>query len=215
MDRVDHIKQVGDKLNKVGCGFCPMKWLHETLYLHTGDNHSCYHPKPQHIPLEEIEKDPSALHNTEWKKQQRKTMLEGGRPEECYYCWNIEDLEGDQISDRMIHSSSEWAEPEIENISKMPWQQNINPRYLEVSFGNGCNYRCGYCCPQASTMWMDEIKKHGNYDLTYNQYGIEFLDRGRYYAPKDDNPYIEAFWKWWPIYVRIYIHLELQAESLS
>tara|TARA_B100002019_G_C21182197_1_gene554296 strand:- start:5 stop:1141 length:1137 start_codon:yes stop_codon:yes gene_type:complete len=125
-------------------------------------------------------------------------MLEGGRPEECYYCWNIEDLEGDQISDRMIHSSSEWAEPEIENISKMPWQQNINPRYLEVSFGNGCNYRCGYCCPQASTMWMDEIKKHGNYDLTYNQYGIEFLDRGRYYAPKDDNPYIEAFWKWWP-----------------
>ena len=58
MDRVDHIKQVGDKLNKVGCGFCPMKWLHETLYLHTGDNHSCYHPKPQHIPLEEIEKDP-------------------------------------------------------------------------------------------------------------------------------------------------------------
>ena len=198
MDRVDHIKQVGDKLNKVGCGFCPMKWLHETLYLHTGDNHSCYHPKPQHIPLEEIEKDPSALHNTEWKKQQRKTMLEGGRPEECYYCWNIEDLEGDQISDRMIHSSSEWAEPEIENISKMPWQQNINPRYLEVSFGNGCNYRCGYCCPQASTMWMDEIKKHGNYDLTYNQYGIEFLDRGRYYAPKDDNPYIEAFRKWWP-----------------
>ena len=198
MDRVDHIKQVGNKLNKVGCGFCPMKWLHETLYLHTGDNHSCYHPKPQHIPLEEIKKDPSALHNTEWKKQQRKTMLEGGRPEECYYCWNIEDLQGDQISDRMIHSSSEWAVSEIDNISKMPWQQNVNPKYLEVSFGNGCNYRCGYCCPQASTMWMDEIKKHGNYDLTYNQYGIEFLDRGRYYAPKDENPYIEAFWKWWP-----------------
>ncbi len=198
MDRVDHIKEVRDKLNNVGCGFCPMKWLHETLYLHTGDNHSCYHPRPQHIPLEEIEKDPSALHNTDWKKQQRKTMLEGGRPDECYYCWNIEDLEGDQISDRMIHSASDWAEPEIEKISKMPWQENINPRYLEVSFGNGCNYRCGYCCPQASTMWMDEIKKHGNYDLTYNQYGIEFLDRGRYYAPKDENPYIEAFWKWWP-----------------
>ena len=171
-----------------------MKWLHETLYLHTGDN-----PLFQihNIFLEEIERS-SALHNTDWKKQHRKTMLEGGRPDECYYCWNIEDLEGDQISDRMIHSASDWAEPEIEKISKMPWQENINPRYLEVSFGNGCNYRCGYCCPQASTMWMDEIKKHGNYDLTYNQYGIEFLDRGRYYAPKDDNPYIEAFWKWWP-----------------
>ena len=38
MDRVDLIKEVRDKLNNVGCGFCPMKWLHETLYLHTGDN---------------------------------------------------------------------------------------------------------------------------------------------------------------------------------
>ena len=47
-------------------------------------------------------------------------------------------------------------------------------------------------------MWMEEIKKHGNYDLTYNQYGINFLKNGTYYGPKDDNPYIEAFWKWWP-----------------
>lgn len=198
MQNVEHIKQTRDRLNKVGPGFCAMKWLHQTLYLHTGDNHSCYHPRPHHIPLVEIEADPSALHNTEHKKQQRKTMLEGGRPDECYYCWNIEDLEGEHISDRMIHSSSNFAVDEIENLAKLPWDAPVNPRYLEVSFGNGCNYRCGYCCPQASTLWMDEIKKHGNYDLTYNQYGLEFLDQGRYYGPKDDNPYIEAFWKWWP-----------------
>jgi organic radical activating enzyme len=47
-------------------------------------------------------------------------------------------------------------------------------------------------------MWTEEIKKHGNYDLTYNQYGIEFMTNGTYYGPKDENPYIEAFWKWWP-----------------
>jgi hypothetical protein len=187
MHNVKHIKNIKDRLNKVGCGFCAMKWLHQTLYLHTGDNHSCYHPRPHHIPLDEIAKDPSALHNTNFKKQQRKTMLEGDRPEECYYCWNIEDLEGDHISDRMIHSASDFAEPLIEELADLPWDQNVNPRYLEVSFGNGCNYRCGYCSPQASTMWMDEIKKHGNYDLTYNQYGIEFLEQGRYYGPKDDN----------------------------
>ena len=64
MSRVDDIKDVRDRLNKVGKGFCAMKWLHETLYLHTGDNHSCYHPRPQRIPLEEIAADPSALHNT-------------------------------------------------------------------------------------------------------------------------------------------------------
>ncbi len=197
-NRVIHIKKVRDRLNAVSPSFCAMKWLHQTLYLHTGDNHSCYHPRPHHIGLDEIAKDPSALHNTQWKKEQRKKMLEGERPQECYYCWNIEDLPGDHISDRMIHSSSDFAEPLIEKLAELPWDAPINPRYLEVSFGNGCNYRCGYCCPQASTMWMEEIKKHGNYDLTYNQYGIEFLDSGNYYGPKDENPYIEAFWKWWP-----------------
>ena len=198
MQNVEHIKQTRDRLNKVGPGFCAMKWLHQTLYLHTGDNHSCYHPRPHHIPLVEIEADPSALHNTNFKKQARKEMLEGKRPSECYYCWNIEDLKGDHISDRMIHSSSNFAVDEIEKIAELPWDAPINPRYLEVSFGNGCNYRCGYCSPQASTLWMDEIKKHGNYDLTYNQYGLDFLDQGRYYGPKEENPYIEAFWKWWP-----------------
>lgn len=196
--RVIHIKNVRDRLNKVGPGFCAMKWLHQTLYLHTGDNHSCYHPRPHHIPLDEIAKDPSALHNTQWKKEQRKTMLEGGRPDECYYCWNIEDLPGEHISDRMIHSSSDFAAPHIEKLAELPWDAPINPRYLEVSFGNNCNYRCGYCSPQASTLWMEEIKKFGNHDLTYNQYGIEFLKTGTYYGPKDENPYIEAFWKWWP-----------------
>lgn len=196
--KVQFVKSVRDRLNAVSPSFCTMKWLHQTLYLHTGDNHSCYHPRPHRIPLEEIAVDPSALHNTQYKKEQRKKMLEGERPEECYYCWNIEDLEGEHFSDRMFHSSSSFSEPIIEAVGKFPWDRNINPRYLEVSFGNGCNYRCGYCCPQASTLWMDEIKKNGNYDLTYNQYGIEFLKGGSYYGPKDENPYIEAFWKWWP-----------------
>lgn len=195
---ISHIKSVRDRINAVSPSFCAMKWLHQTLYLHTGDNHSCYHPRPHHIPLDEIAVDVSALHNTKLKKEQRKKMLEGTRPEECYYCWNIEDLPGEHISDRMIHSSSDFSEPLIEEIAKLPWDAPINPRYLEVSFGNGCNYRCGYCCPQASTMWMEEIKKHGNYDLTYNQYGIDFLKHGSYYGPKDENPYIEAFWRWWP-----------------
>lgn len=196
--RVEFIKNVRDRLNAVSPSFCTQKWLHQTLYLHTGDNHSCYHPRPHHIPLEEIKIDASALHNTKWKKEQRKKMLEGERPGECYYCWNIEDLPGEHISDRMIHSASTYSHPIIEEVGKLPWDQHVNPRYLEISFGNGCNYRCGYCCPQASTLWMEEIKEHGNYDLTYNQYGIEFLKSGTYYGPKDENPYVEAFWRWWP-----------------
>lgn len=196
--KLQYIKLVRDKLNTKSPSFCTMKWLHQTLYLHTGDTHSCYHPRPHHIPLEEIADNPSALHNTKHKKLQRKMMLEGERPKECYYCWNIEDLPGEHISDRAIHSASDYSVPIIDEVAALPWDQDINPKFLEISFGNSCNFRCGYCGPQASTQWMEETKKHGNYNLTYNQYGIEFLKTGTYYGPKDDNPYIDAFWKWWP-----------------
>ena len=58
---LDEVRNTRDKLNKVGKGFCLMKWQTETLYLHTGDNHSCYHPRPHRIPLEEIAANPSAF----------------------------------------------------------------------------------------------------------------------------------------------------------
>ena len=144
--QIQFFKSVKDRLDTVGPGFCTMKWLHQTLYLHTGDNHSCYHPKPHHIQLDEIAGNPAALHNTKWKKQQRKDMLEGERPKECYYCWNIEDLPGEHYSDRVLHSGGNpWSETAIETIAKLPWNADVNPKYLEVSFGNNCNFRCGYC----------------------------------------------------------------------
>lgn len=197
---IDRVKETRDTLNEIGCGFCLMKWYKQTLYLHTGDNHSCYHPRPHHIDAKAVQYDPSQLHNTAQKKEQRKIMLEGGRPDECYYCWNVEDLEGEHFSDRMFHSASGWldAKVETEKLKKMPWNANVNPKYLEVSFGNGCNFKCGYCSPQASSLWVDEIKKHGNYDISYNQYGIEFIEEGTFYADNEENPYVDAFWKWWP-----------------
>ena len=73
---IEIIQDTRDQLNKVGKGFCLAKWNMETLYLHMGDNHSCYHPRPHHIGLDEIAVDPSALHNTKWKKEQRKSKEE-------------------------------------------------------------------------------------------------------------------------------------------
>ena len=199
---IDRVKETRDILNEVGCGFCLMKWYKQTLYLHTGDNHSCYHPRPHHIPEKSIINNPSALHNTEQKKQMRKLMLENERPDECYYCWNVEDLEGEHYSDRMFHSSSFWldAKEETEKIvKKLPWNANVNPKYLEISFGNGCNFKCGYCAPQASSLWVEEIEKHGNYDISFKQqYSTDFIRNGTYYKDNEDNPYVTAFWEWWP-----------------
>ena len=80
------------RLDSVSPSLCLAKWKQVSLHLTTGLNNSCYHPPLHRIPVQEIKRNPGALHNTEHKKQQRKLMLQGERPGECQYCWNMEDL---------------------------------------------------------------------------------------------------------------------------
>ena len=61
-----------EKLNSVGCGFCLAKWTQVTIHLQMGRTHSCHHPDTHIIPLEELENNPSALHNTKFKKSKEK-----------------------------------------------------------------------------------------------------------------------------------------------
>jgi hypothetical protein len=131
------IRNIKIKIEKeVGPSFCLAKWHHVTVYLQSGETHSCYHPKPHKIPLEELSNNPSALHNTNEKKLERKLMLEGKKPEGCNYCWNIESMGPDYISDRHLRNSSIFTEERYQQTSKGSWDQNINPEYMEINFGN-------------------------------------------------------------------------------
>ena len=109
------------KLDKVGCGFCLAKWTQVTVHLQNGHTHSCHHPKTHKIPLEELKRNPSALHNTIFKKKRRKEMLQGGRPKECDYCWNIED-NSDRFSDRVFKSQESWSLPHYDEIKNTDWR---------------------------------------------------------------------------------------------
>lgn len=196
-----------DKLNAISPSFCAAKWNQVTLHLQTGHNHSCHHPQTHKIPLDELASDPSALHNTHFKKLQRKKMLEGVRPSECDYCWRVEDSGPDAISDRTYKSSEPWARPYIDTIKDLPWDANVAPTYLEVSFSSVCNFKCSYCSPEVSSKWMEEIERFGPYP-TSNQFGnIQWLQhKNAMPIPHNqDNPYVDAFWKWWP---EIYTTLE-------
>lgn len=190
-----------DRLNNVSHSFCVAKWKQVTLHLHNGHTHSCHHPRTHKVPLSELKNNPSALHNTEYKKEQRKLMLEGIRPPECDYCWRVEDSGPDALSDRIYKSyDSSWAQPHIDEIKEMPWDANVIPTYLEVSFSGVCNFKCSYCSPQVSSKWMEESEKYGAYP-TSNQFGnIEWLKHqdAMPIPNREDNPYVEAFWKWWP-----------------
>ena len=191
--------QVKKQLNDVGCGFCLAKWSQVTIHLLNGTTHSCHHPIPHKIPLDEIKNNPKALHNTKFKKQQRKTMMEGGRPVECDYCWNVED-NSNSFSDRVFKSSEQWSFDQYDTIKNLDWREDYNPRYLEISFGNTCNLKCAYCSPPYSSKWAEEIKKFGPYTENHNFNSLDFVDNriDSTYKLTDENPYTEAFWKWWP-----------------
>lgn len=195
------IEEVREQINEVSPSFCLAKWYFVSLHLHVGDNHSCYHPKRHSIDLEDVKKNPQAIHNTRWKKLQRKAMLEGERPKECHYCWAIEDLPGNPISDRTLRSSENWSYDLMEKTAEMPWDADVYPTYLEVSFGNECNFKCSYCTPAVSSSWFNETKKFGDWNLANNlnerQYTIGTL-QSKLWKKEKENPYIEAFWNWFP-----------------
>ncbi len=189
-ERLQKIKRV----NEVSSCFCLAKWLQVTIDLQNGQTHSCHHPGRHTIPLAELETNPSALHNTNFKKEQRKKMLEGTRPEECDYCWNIEDLGENDVSDRMIKSLDYWAFDKLEKVKDAPWDENIVPTYLEVMFENTCNLGCMYCSAQVSSKLNNELKQFGSYSWEVPHHGMEYIE----YPAQEDNPYIKAFWKWLP-----------------
>ena len=194
---LENIKQVMQKTEaEISPTFCMAKWHHTTIYLQTGETHSCYHPAPHRIPLKELDGNPSALHNTAEKKNQRRAMLEGKKPSGCNYCWKIEAMGKDYISDRKQKTASIYTPERLTEIKQGGWEFDINPEYVEVSFSNECNFKCGYCHPKASSRYWKEIEDHGPYDMssTHTQ-DIDWLEL---HPKEEDNPYVRAWLEWWP-----------------
>lgn len=196
------------QINSISPSFCTAKWAQVTLHLHNGRTHSCHHPSTHKVPLEELENNPSALHNTSFKKEQRKKMLAGERPEECQYCWNVEDLpdynKEEFFSDRVVKSAMGWSMDKMQEAIDKPPSHDINPSYVEISFSNICNFKCSYCSPVYSSRWTEELDTHGPYPTSTNFNNLDWY-RQVGEMPihhKEHNPYVEAFWDWWPNLVK-------------
>ena len=188
-------------INSISPSFCGAKWYNATIWLNMGQTTSCHHPQPHKIPLRELERSPKALHNTQYKKLVRKEMLEGIRPKECEYCWKIEDLGADKVSDR-VYKSVIYSDEELVSAQKnYSWNKDVDLKTLEISFDANCNFACSYCNASFSTTWQSDIKTNGAYQNLVTDGGGAFQHAGDdsmiYGKDQIDNPYLEAFWKWW------------------
>ena len=181
----------------LGPALCLAKWKQVSLHLPTGLNNSCYHPPLHAIDPVAVAANPAALHNTEHKKEQRRIMLRQERPAECSYCWNMEDQ--GKLSDRHYRSGEPWAAVDFESIANSTGDEDVVPSYVEVNFNHACNLRCSYCSPQFSSSWADEVARDGGYptSTTHND-PSHFVGNRRPIPVREHNPYVEAFWQWWP-----------------
>ena len=187
-------------LDKVSPTICAAKWFDSTIWLYSGLTTSCHHPPSHPIDLAELSTNPAAIHNTKQKKQARLEMQQGKRPVECEYCWKIEDLSRDHISDRVFQSVN-YDFATISKLKSINFEENINLKTLEIAFDRTCNFACSYCNPSYSTRWVKDINENGPYKDLHTDKREHYLTNHSasdpYYG-QETNPYVEAFWAWWP-----------------
>ena len=196
MDDLEYKKQI---LDTKSASFCGAKWYNATIWLGSGQTTSCHHPLPHAIDLEAIKTNPSAIHNTWQKKEQRKQMQVGKRPAGCEYCWKLEDIGRDSISDR-VYKSKIYKNEDLQHAFELDHTKDVNLKTLEIAFDRTCNFACTYCNPAFSSTWANNIKQKGPYTGMITDGRNHFThahDSAEPYKKNETNPYVEAFYKWW------------------
>jgi organic radical activating enzyme len=186
-------------LDKLSNSFCAAKWYNATIWLGSGQTTSCHHPLPHAIDVEEIKLNPSALHNTTKKKMEREQMQRGERPSGCEYCWKVEDIGRDNISDR-VYKSKIYEIKDLKHAYATPAREDFNLKTLEIAFDRTCQFACSYCNPAFSTTWVNDIKRNGAYTGLVSDGRNHFThthDSSQLYKFGEVNPYVEAFHQWW------------------
>lgn len=178
--------------------FCAAKWYNATIWLGSGMTTSCHHPLPHYVPIETLV-NPKALHNTPKKKEERAMMQRGERPAGCEYCWKIEDMGKDAVSDR-VYKTVIYNDEDLNYAFNLSASEDVDLQTLEIAFDRTCQFACSYCNPAFSSSWVRDIKQHGPYTGLTSDGRNHFThphDSNQLYKLNQDNPYVEAFFRWW------------------
>jgi hypothetical protein len=179
--------------------FCAAKWYNATIWLGSGQTTSCHHPPAHAIDVEEIKINPKAIHNTDEKKLDRLNMQNDIRPVGCEYCWKIEDMGRDAVSDR-VYKSKIYPIKALDDAYELDYRDDVDLRTLEIAFDRTCQFACSYCNPAFSSTWVKDIKVNGPYRGLVSDGRNHFThvhDSSQLYVYGDVNPYVEAFFSWW------------------
>jgi len=186
-------------LDTKSASFCAAKWYNATIWLGSGMTTSCHHPPAHLVDIDKVQTNPKLLHNTDQKKDDRRKMLAGERPSGCEYCWKIEDMGRDSISDR-VYKSKIYPIKALDEAYHTPPGDDVNLRTLEIAFDRTCQFACSYCNPAFSSTWVKDIDRNGPYTGLVSDGRNHFTHTHRsaqLYRFGEQNPYVDAFFAWW------------------
>ena len=186
-------------LDKISPSFCAAKWYNATIWLGSGMTTSCHHPPAHLVDKDKVSINSRLLHNTDQKKEDRRKMLAGERPPGCEYCWKIEDMGRDAVSDR-VYKSKIYPIEALHEARNTPSDKDVNLRTLEIAFDRTCQFACSYCNPGFSTTWANDIKRNGPYNNLISDGRNHFThdhSSSQQFKITERNPYIDAFFAWW------------------
>ena len=187
-------------LDPLSSSFCAAKWYNATIWLGSGQTTSCHHPPAHKIPsVELLKENPKLIHNTPEKKLDRDMMRQGERPPGCEYCWKIEDMGRDAVSDR-VYKSKIYPIEALHAAKNSSPDSDVELRTLEIAFDRTCQFACSYCNPAFSSTWVRDIRVNGAYTGLVSDGRNHFThthDSSQLYSFNETNPYVEAFFQWW------------------
>jgi len=188
-----------EQLDTKSASFCGAKWYNATIFLNSGKTMSCHHNPYHEVSDTAVIENYKALHNTTIKKQHRAQMQKGERPADCEYCWKIEDMGNEYISDRVFRSM-DFSDQDNQIAFNSDPNEDFDLQAIELYIDKTCQMACSYCHAGYSSTWANDIKNHGPYmdvetDKRNHYKYPRFTDQ--LFKPDQTNPYVEAFFKWW------------------
>lgn len=127
----------------------------------TGNFHVCCHAEyiqPLDGKVGSSQEDIEKVWNGDRYKQIRKGFLSGTCPSVCKTaCYDKEKFGGDsnrlQVNERFKHLTY------LQNETKDDGSLDSYPKYLDIRFGNLCNFKCRTCGPESSTSWYRDSEQ--------------------------------------------------------
>jgi MoaA/NifB/PqqE/SkfB family radical SAM enzyme len=137
----------------------------------TGEYALCCHTLSSQVP--ETEKtygkglSPLEAFNSDYIKKVRLGMLEGRTPAACQVCDKFE--ESNNISHRLQVNQRFHLYTNLFDYTNKDGSVNNPPFYLDIRFGNLCNFKCRMCGPEASSSWYKDNQKLKIFKSTYDK----------------------------------------------